>query len=76
MEGLARLADRLTWELDLDNSAWLDITWKIPTTITHELVPAADLGVYVALAEGRYWPLSLRYTGYIEFVMYQCHQTR
>ncbi len=45
--------DKITWQLDLTNSCWLDSSWELPQLETHLLVPAADLGVYVSLAAGR-----------------------
>jgi hypothetical protein len=45
--------DKVTWQLDLTNSCWLDSSWELPQLETHLLVPAADLGVYVSLAAGR-----------------------
>ena len=49
---LGRL-DGVNWELELSNSCWLDRSWQLPQLETHLLVPAADLGVYVSLADGR-----------------------
>ena len=53
LTAVARLVERHTWQLDLDNTTWLDVTWRLARQRTHELVPSSDLGAYVALAEGR-----------------------
>ena len=53
MTALARLVERHTWQLQLENTTWLDVTWRQARQRTHELVPSSDLGAYVALAEGR-----------------------
>jgi len=51
---MARCLDNHTWTvLDLGNWCWLDTTWELPVEERHELVPAADLGVYITLVEGK-----------------------
>ena len=51
---LARTVDSHTWDyLQLNNWCWLDVSWSLPIEETHELVPSADLGVYITLVDGR-----------------------
>ena len=56
LRNICLLVDSHRWHhLHLDNTTWLDTTWHLPTVVTHEFVPAADLGVAVVLVNG--WPV-------------------
>ena len=56
LSNICLLVDSHRWHhLHLDNTTWLDTTWHLPTVVTHEFVPAADLGVAVVLVNG--WPV-------------------
>ena len=52
MARLARLVESLPWRR-LGGGSWLDLAWSRPLEVTHEFVPASDLGVWVVLAGGR-----------------------
>ena len=56
MARLARLVESLPWRGGgggLGGGSWLDLAWSRPLEVTHEFVPASDLGVWVVLAGGR-----------------------
>ena len=52
MARLARLVEARPWR-GLGGGAWLGLAWSRPLEVTHEFVPASDLGVWVVLAGGR-----------------------
>ena len=52
MARLARLVEARPWR-GLGGGSWLDLAWSRPLEVTHEFVPASDLGVWVVLAGGR-----------------------
>jgi hypothetical protein len=49
---LQELKAKVKFQLDLENFAFLDLTWERPIFLKHDLVPCKDLGLMVCSIEG------------------------